>query len=633
VHLTFAKYASILQPMNYTHIGLLTIAALTFAWGIVLGLLTQHAQELIIFIEILKNSPLLFLLVILVLMVGGSIYFGAASKLARTRKTKSYWHYLSISLALALVPAIPFFLSGFMDLSPIATFLAEICLNLVDAIAEIGVWGQILIVWLIAMMLFFVPLVLPRQNDYRCTRRPHGTQDKDQYEVTKAAKRLVEVISDLTDPVNVITLNGGVGSGKSFMVGKIIDQIDYDKTLITYLSLTETNTEDDFSKLFRERWHETLSARYLMLPQKLSLSGTANLRAILRENGGGLMAQLAGLLEMFGADKPLHQTKAKVCETTSGAKNKTIDSQTAKLFYYLPELTEDTWLIVIDELERAPYKEILRVIEVIERFKQAAVGGLPIKLVFLLPIDEKTLIERLETPDQQHDSDLIRNFLISDPKNITHQTWMPPKDYEKTATHFQNCVNALQEEFGLETPPPDTENSIRYTYTIISRLDGATFQEPYHEAMNFIESILQTETPRVINRTVENCKFFLSAYKRLGEEEQIPLPPPRLPDLLIFSYAMVRHGWLITFIGETLDLISYRRWYILTTDLNLQYRDEDRPLVTWIEEKTGKKIENWPRRRTTDKEIPTTSRTQIPAWLLLLRCQLLSTVLGKKSRK
>ena len=90
----------------------------------------------------------------------------------------------------------------------------------------------------------------------------------DELDFEKSAKSFAKSIEDQEKHISVVSLNGGLGEGKSSYLRMAIEQLhdgDVNKYLYTYISLTEANEEDAFSKLFADRWFGTLNERYPML--------------------------------------------------------------------------------------------------------------------------------------------------------------------------------------------------------------------------------------------------------------------------------------------------------------------------------------------------------------------------------
>lgn len=467
------------------------------------------------------------------------------------RDSFSYYKYLYYGFAWSLPLSFIFLLFQNGDI-------------LKSSISLVVIWSAI-----ITSLYLLRFIVIDKEKSFLFTRNhsPEVVDEKyDKYGFSKTAESIAGMINSLAGPVSVIKLRGDLGTGKSTMVSFIENKLNHESTLITHISLTETNEEADLSKLFTERWFDTLASRYLMISQKINQVGLNSLKSILRDSGNGIIGSIVSALEVF--DFPLLPTK--------GTNKEFISTENAKLFNYIPEIREDLWLIVIDEIERAPYREILRLIEIVERFKIKVEGGLPIKICFLMVVADEELRYRLNEQYEGHDGDIINTFFFKDPKNITHQLWLPPKNYTNSSKHFLDKATKLANEFKLELGLSDEEKksiSMYYSY-IPSRdaIDTIQFEPSHKEAMSFINYIMLSETPRVINRTIEQCKIFLNAYVTQYEKEHgYDLSRSRIPryaDLLILSYAAIRYSWLIDFFNKTIDDLqpkdnvdySYLKW-------------------------------------------------------------------------
>ncbi len=104
----------------------------------------------------------------------------------------------------------------------------------------------------------------------------------DKLNFKKTAEHTAKGISGLKNYINVARIYGILGSGKSSYIRMVIEYLDNNSTLYTYISLTETNEAKDFSSLFAERWLETLRKcilRLILLPIYLYVFNSV-------ENGG-----------------------------------------------------------------------------------------------------------------------------------------------------------------------------------------------------------------------------------------------------------------------------------------------------------------------------------------------------------
>ena len=469
------------------------------------------------------------------------------------RESQSYFYYLYTSFAFSLPSSYIFLFFQDSDLVQ-------------SSINNIVVWTVITV----SLYLLKFVVVDNEKRFLAAERSPEIIDEEDdKYEFSKTAGSIVEMINSLKEPVSVLKLRGDLGAGKTTMISFIENRLNDESTLITYISLTETNEETDLSKLFTERWFETLSSRYLMISQKINQVGLSSLKSILRDSGNGLIGSIVSVLEVF--DFPLRPTKK------NGTKDQFISTENAKLFNYIPEIKEDLWLIVIDEIERAPFKEILRLIEIVERFKIRAEGGFPIKICFLIVTADTELRARLLGSYEKHDGDIIDAFLFKDLKSITHHLWLPPKNYEASSKHFLDKATQLAREFDLDIGlSNDDMKDISMYYSYFSSrddIDTIKFEPSHKAAMSFINHVMLNETPRVINRTIEQCRIFLSAYKNsykkdFGYNLRSRSIYPRYADLLILSYAAIKCSWLIDFFNKTIiDLqpnsnidYSYLKW-------------------------------------------------------------------------
>lgn len=186
----------------------------------------------------------------------------------------------------------------------------------------------------------------------------------------KSAHEAASAIKDSEKYVSVVALNGGYGEGKSSYARMIIEGVGAEKSLYSYISLTETNATNDFSKLFAERWFETLNERY---PTINIAPHVASLESILREstNHSALVSAISQILVKlnFGLNKTVAKCWDSNALKKEEGKEVFVPNSTAAMFNHIPEIKEDVWIINIDEIEHAQLDEIYRVIEVIERFQ------------------------------------------------------------------------------------------------------------------------------------------------------------------------------------------------------------------------------------------------------------------------
>lgn len=275
--------------------------------------------------------------------------------------------------------------------------------------------GLILSVAVVHLFLFF--LYWFRRNSiledtFHYANATIGLKD-DLLDFHPAADNFRVGLTTLDLPVQVIAITGGMGEGKSTFWRMIAEGFDKNKTLHTYISLTETNSTTDFSKLFSERWFETLKERYAFLLSS-TYTEESRLYKILRGTGNGLVRLFAEAILVMNVG--LFRTKTQTTDLLSEVQNKPyVSKDVSKIFNNIPELYEEQWFIVVDELERAPIQEVYRLIEVIERFKQLGKDGLPTRVIFVLCYDAsyfEVLKDMMNdsSPEAMH---LVQNFLTN----------------------------------------------------------------------------------------------------------------------------------------------------------------------------------------------------------------------------
>ena len=275
--------------------------------------------------------------------------------------------------------------------------------------------------------------------------------NKDDLGFNESAIKAATAIKSSKKYVSVVALNGGYGEGKSSYARMIIEEVGAETSLYSYISLTETNATNDFSKLFAERWFETLNERY---PTINIAPHVASLEAILREstNHSALVSAISQILVKlnFGLSKTVAKCWDLNALKKESGKEIFVPNSTAAMFNHIPKIKEDVWIINIDEIERAQLDEIYRVIEVIERFKHEGRFGLPVKLVFLLCVSGSDLQKRLtELKSSNEKAQLIEDFFFNNPKSRDQNLFLPPISYEKKKEFVVNALNEVLTKFKL----------------------------------------------------------------------------------------------------------------------------------------------------------------------------------------
>lgn len=268
--------------------------------------------------------------------------------------------------------------------------------------------------------------------------------DRDKYEMLISAKNNANFLKKTQKHVSVISLNADTGYGKSSFVRMMIESLPPKNFLYTYVSLTETNDSKDFSRLFAERWAQTLDDRYPTLSNSFSLHLDL-LSALLREEKG-CVSLSAFIKQIKILNFPLFPIKQKAHDPFVIPKLQ-VPGRVGQLFGGIPKIKEESWVVVIDDFERSPIDEIYRVIEVVERFKFEGRNGMPVPVVFLFCFAGINLKELLNKEEKNKRGDLaflVEQFLFTDAtKSIDRFINPPPIAPDLLREHIINKIEKL----------------------------------------------------------------------------------------------------------------------------------------------------------------------------------------------
>lgn len=356
-----------------------------------------------------------------------------------------------------------------------------------------------------------------------------------------SAKNAASGLKNLNNYVNVVGIYGGLGFGKSSYARMIVENFDSAKTLYTYISLTETNEAKDFSKLFAERWLETLSDRY---PKLDFASYLPFMQSILRESGNGFLSELLKILSFFNWG--LVKTKAVVYDQFYGDKKAFTSDAVGKIFGNIPEIKESLWIIMVDEIERAQFDEIYRLVEIVERFKNEGRSGLPVKLIFIFCISEpefKEYLEAFKSTDARVRP--LQTFFYSDPKSVVHRIFLPPVEPAIRYKYVDDLLSSIAQKEKIELPKeiyPHTFGNPTFR-----------FMEKHSDALGYVVGILSEHSPRVIARVATALEFFYGSFRdRTGGQQVNAI---RFSDVVMLEFIKIRYPFLIEFFIKTIHLL------------------------------------------------------------------------------
>lgn len=400
--------------------------------------------------------------------------------------------------------------------------------------------------------------------------------DKLTFELS--AKNAASGLKNLNNYVNVVGIYGGLGSGKSSYARMIIENFDPAQTLYTYISLTETNEARDFAKLFAERWLETLSERY---PKLDVVSYLPFMRSILRETGNGFLSELLKTLSFFNWG--LIKTKAVVHDQFYTDKRVFTSRTIGKIFGNIPEIKESLWIIMVDEIERAQFDEIYRLVEIVERFKNEGRSGLPVKLIFIFCISEPEFKEYLQVFESK-DTRVrpLQTFFYADPKSVVHRIFLPPIEPAVRHKYVDDLLTSVAEQEKIDYPKEI------YPHTFGD--PSFRFMNKHSDAMGYVVGVLAENSPRVIMRVATALEFFYGSFRdRTGGQQVNAI---RFSDVTMLEFIKIRYPFLIEFFAKTIHILVAQTerdnsgGYFIKKELE----DKKIGLVGWIELVTGKKL-------------------------------------------
>ena len=445
------------------------------------------------------------------------LYFFGQCRIQSLRKQPSYIYYLWFSLNLATFAS--------MCALKISPCIISICILMLTGIMYL--WPQ-------------RPCAISSENRYAPGAR--GLSE-DAFDFEQSAREYAGQIQQDDEDFSVRIINGGYGWGKSSYARMVVESLENIFTknhfLYTYIALSETNEEKDFSRLFSERWVNTLNRRYPILPVR---SATAMLHPLLREVSSG------GIRRFIDEINPINIGLARTRKRNTNPQNDLnpidyISSSCARLFANIPVISEKIWVIVIDEVERSPLQEIFRLIEMMERLKHEARAGLPIKIVFLVCIAKSQLKERIKRMRNVEFARLVDDYFFNDLKTAIKEKPIP---YVSDSKRKQYIVDFLK---SVSTARPITS-----TPAILNTLDKQGNYEDNDESRVLRASIdrIKDESPRLIDRILLEFKEqWLVRYRTKEMKEDYIWSG----DLLTMAHINVCHPNGMTFLQRTIHKV------------------------------------------------------------------------------
>jgi len=326
------------------------------------------------------------------------------------------------------------------------------------------------------------------------------------------AKAVASEIISVEECINVFCLCGGLGSGKSSFLRMIVESMsDKDNFLYTYISLTETNEAKDFSRLFNERWFNTIADRYPKINTNILIPV---LDSVFRDFNGGILSKMFSIIGI--ANKPI-------------VDHSKVRKDVLCKFGGIYDFKERYWIIVIDEFERAIPEEMYRVVEVIERFKNINTV-LPIRLIFIIPFAPEVM-RGLENNFSDNAYIFQTANFLNDNKTITKRLQVPFEDLDCKQIYVINELKRIFGTEGIDSLNISGLDAGKGFFTILERLMG--------------------RTPRFIKRCLGN----IEAKKNVLDSQKIKYYTPTQVITLGYLITDTKYLFLLDFIKSNISLV------------------------------------------------------------------------------
>ncbi len=378
---------------------------------------------------------------------------------------------------------------------------------------------------IIFLLIFLVKLILLRFNifmNYKFSNFPYDSKSKedDNLGFSKSAESIKSKIDNIKQAVSVVSIDGGYGEGKSSLARMIVESFNPANTLYTFLSLTETNKESDFSKLFSERWANTIKERYPVM----DIFGTLNIMInVMHEVNNDFLTKISKCLKLLNI--PIVNTINKVNENSLDYKVIS-NTKVSQLFLNVNYIKENQWIILIDEIERGTEQEIFRVIEIVERFKNLSKNGFPVKVIFLLCVSFEEIEKKYsELKNNSIICSQVYDFLLEPSnKSIALKFYIPQIEQRRKISWIISTMNAnFDRKVIADNEYLDILGSSLFFGDIYSSKNSGYIYYLSNEKdrLSVLIKLLSMESQRFILRVIENAKYFVSGK---GEKLNFSIP-------------------------------------------------------------------------------------------------------------
>ncbi|MCB0308919.1 MAG: hypothetical protein KDD48_06070 [Bdellovibrionales bacterium] len=409
---------------------------------------------------------------------------------------------------------------------------------------------------------------------------------RDAFGYADAAKYEAKKIFNSREYVSAHALYGVAGEGKSSFARMIVESLLKEHSdasvLYTYISLTETNEANGFSRLFSERWNETLQSRYAFFP---IASIVPILSVVLREHGMNPWSVMCSALTRINLG--IFATKVQCWDDQLGFEPVRVPSQTASLFNHIPEIKEKIWVVVIDEIERSPFDEIYRVIEAIERIRAEGRTGLPVKIVFILVTSKDDLDKSIKCYRRYDPKTFLIEQFFKSTKTVNYALYLPVVSRVTKKKYIVSKIKELVKNNNLDL------DGVKLDSILVSGTLRTPDNNVIHKQTDIetVVHILTREPIRVILRCFDEMHQVVNLYYSITQKNITEIV--FIGDLLALSFIRIRFPYLIEFFRTTLDhfIISDDREVLLNeAQLTYDLRPRVKNMREWIRDVVGEDI-------------------------------------------
>ena len=430
-------------------------------------------------------------------------------------------------------------------------------------------------------------------SDEICFAPDSCSSGADRLGFKEIAPRVAKSLFNDTDFFRTVLVEGEQGFGKSSFIRMIVESLgnrgdsqeqkedrkkQKEEFLYSYIALTETNEENDLSRLFAERWSETLTRRY---PRIIPCDNWQTLADLVRVEGEGFSFRSFFSFLKF-VNVPLCKTR------TFDGKN-VCKERIARVFLDIPRIAERGWVIVFDEIERATPAEIYRMIEIVERFRHlSAAGAFPVRLCFVFAVSLGKLKGILKKADG---ADRILGELIMDFFLFKSSDRVLPVPLVSSKRRKQFIRELLQKFSGSESSDK-TSQGVQER----AQEDGEIEESPDPFKQHLDNSLAMTFTVNSLAkdslRSAIKCIKAAKKMKALIEEgAEVELTPVRLTDYVLMEYLINQFPFMLDFIRSTIGDLDNGRYKERLTAFRIEAsadnipeeRKSEQMLAQWVE--------------------------------------------------